>query len=117
MQPGCAVFSIASVRCMKPCASSACSGASDGSTLAPAVLIAEKNKPALPAGFFLIIFFQTDADNPPPRFTVMSSYTYVIVVNKPGTFLWTTDKISANSTVWSAHNLGAQPCIERVSAG
>src|ERR1700709_2127783 len=103
---------------MKLFVSSACSGGRDRAALAPASSTAsQKNKPAPPAGFFLSFFFQTYADTPPPRFTVMSSYTYVIVVNKHRAILWTTDKISANSTVWSADNYGAQPCIERVNAG
>jgi hypothetical protein len=67
----------------------------------------------LPGGFFYVHFFWGDGDNGPLRFTVMKSYTYVIVVNKHPAILWTTDKISTNSTVWSAHNYGVGACIGR----
>ena len=102
---------------MKPCASNVCSGANeqvDGGLSARKRY--RKKETRLPAGFF-VIFFRTDADGLPPRFTVMKSYTYVIVVNKHRAILWTTDKIVANSMIWSAHNRGAGPCIERGNAG
>ena len=101
---------------MKRCASSVCSGANERDDRDPSGLGPSQKKNPLTSGFF-IIFFLTDADSLPPRFTVMKSYTYVIVVNKHRAILWTTDKIVANSMIWSAHNRGAKPCIERGNAG
>ena len=103
---------------MKRCASNVCSGANeqvDGGLSARKT--SQKKRNPLTGGFFFVIFFLTDADNLSPRFTVTKSYTYVIVVNKHRAILWTTDKIVANSMLWSAHNRGAKPCIERGNAG
>jgi len=79
--------------------------------------LSQKKSSPLTGGLLFVTFFLAEADNLYPRFTVMKAYTYVIVVNKHRAILWTTDKIVANSMIWSAHNRGAWACIERGNAG